>query len=300
MPRYLERINRLLVEEAGRQPALVQLGENIAQGSRICGLARNLPGRVVTAANCENTHVGIGLGMMMEGGQALLIAKQLDFLLLGMDQMVNTMNLVRASFPDGPPGSFTILTIVCDQGWQGPQSSFNDLSGLCALARVDGYHLSGAADAQRVFERYLVAPGFRIIAVSQRQFGDECIELPLLRCSDECGEIQYADGPDATIVSLGFTLPAALDLMARLRADSRRAAVFQVNPAMPHVWPRAAASAARSRRLIILDDAKGGVSLAHKVASVVLRSAPDCHVSLCTREQAADFTVNADRFEVAA
>ena len=300
MPGYLETINRLLIEEAARHPHLLQFGENIAQGSRLCGLARHLTGRLVTAANCENTHVGVGLGMMMEGGQALLVVKQLDFLLLGVDQMINTMNLVRASRERHTLGSFTILTIVCDQGWQGPQSSFNDFAGLCALARLDGYHLTGLADAQRILKRQLVAPGFRLIAVSQRQFGHECLELPMVHASDDDSEHQYSDGPDATIVSLGFTMPETLELMARCRADSQRSAVFHLNPVQSQAWPRMLSSAARTRRLIVLDDSKGGLSLAHKVATTVQRSAPDCHVSLHTREHACDWTVNEDRFEVPA
>lgn len=294
MPRYLEVINQTLIEQAARHPGLVQFGENIAQGSRLCGVARNLTGRVVTVGNCENTHVGVGLGMMSEGGQALLIVKQLDFLLLGMDQMVNTLNLLGAMPPNDARGSFTILTIVCDQGWQGPQSSFNDLAGLCALARINGYFLNGQADSARVLERHLVRPGFRIIAVSQRRFGDECLELPLMDSSDDEAELQYSDGDGATIVSLGFTLAEAAALA------EPRAALFQINPVLPHRWPRMMASAGRTRRLIVLDDSKGGLSLAHKVASVVLRAVPDCHVSLHTREDDCEFAVNPDRFMVAA
>ena len=281
MPSYLETINRVLVRQSARHPGLVQFGENIAQGSRLCGVARNLPGRVLTVGNCENTHVGVGLGMMMEGGSALLIVKQLDFLLLGLDQMVNTLNLERAMRGEGrPAGSFTILTIVCDQGWQGPQSSFNDLAGLCALARVDGYCLNGLGDAERVLAGHLARPGFRLIGVSQRRFGEECLDLPVLHASRDGAELQYAEGADSTIVALGFTLPDAVALRARLRGEGRTAALFQINPVLPHDWPRAVASAARSRRLIVLDDAKGAVSLAHKVASQVLRAAPACHVSL--------------------
>ena len=301
MPSYLEAINRVLVEQSARHPGLVQFGENIAQGSRLCGVARNLSGRVLTVGNCENTHLGVGLGMMMEGGAALLIVKQLDFLLLGLDQMVNTLNLQRAMSGGAPAaGSFTILTIVCDQGWQGPQSSFNDLAGVCALARVDGYCLNGLGDAERVLPDRLVRPGFRLIAVSQRRFGEECLELPVLHASGDGAELQYAEGADATIVSLGFTLPEAAAMLARLRGEGKRAALFQINPVLPHHWARVMASAARSRRLIVLDDSKGAVSLAHKVASQVWRVAPECHVSLHTREQDCQWAVNEDRFVVAA
>lgn len=300
MPTYLETINRLVAAEAARHPALVQFGENIAQGSRICGLARNLGGRLLTVGNCENTHVGAGLGMMMEGGQALLVVKQLDFLLLALDQMVNTLNLIRASHPAGPSGSFTILTIVCDQGWQGPQSSFHDLQGICSLARADGYFLNGRGDAERIIGSHLVRPGFRLIAVSQRRFGEELIDLPVLASSGETGaELQYAPGEDAAIVALGFALPQALEVSATLRAEGKRAAVFQVNPVLPHDWPRLTSAAARSRRLIILDDAKGPLSLAHKIVSSVLRVSPDTHVTIRTREQEYEPAVNEDRFMVA-
>lgn len=293
MPGYLETVNRILIEQTSRHRELLLLGENIAQGSRICGLARNLTGRVLTVGNCENTHVGVGLGMMMEGGQALLVVKQLDFLLLGLDQMINTMNLVRAM--GEPAGSFTILTIVCDQGWQGPQSSFNDLAGLCALGRMDGYYLNSSADAELVLSRHLVKPGFRLIAVSQRRFAEECLELPVLRGSSGESELQYADGADATIATLGFSLRQGLELSAQLRGEGQRAALFQLNPVLPHDWPRVVASAVRSGRLMLIDDSKGAVSLAHKVATAVLRVAPDCQVTMQTGEQHCQWVVNGDR-----
>ena len=86
-------------------------GENIDTGSRISGLARGLTvnpaGRIQNVGNCELTHAGVGLGMMLDGGQAALFAKQLDFMLLGLDQFVNTFNIIRASTPPNARGSFT-------------------------------------------------------------------------------------------------------------------------------------------------------------------------------------------------
>lgn len=298
MPTYLNAINEILTREAARHPGLVQFGENILQGSRICGVARNLTGRVLTVGNCENTHVGVGLGMMMEGGQALLVVKQLDFLLLALDQMVNTLGLIRASMPDGPPGSFTIITIVCDQGWQGPQSSFHDLAGICGLARADGFHLNGVTDAAHIIRHQLARPGFRILALSQRRFGEEALALPVTHFTGGEAEIQYSEGADLTIAALGFTLPEALEASAQARGDRGRAAIFGINPVLPHHWPMVTRSAARSRRLMVFDDGKGTLSLAHKLASSVLRVAPDCHVSLYLREEQLDYSVNADRYMV--
>jgi Transketolase, C-terminal domain len=232
----------------------------------------------------------------------VLVVKQLDFLLLSLDQMVNTMNLIRASRDEASLGSFTILTIICDQGWQGPQSSFHDLAGVCGLARVDGYFLNGLGDAERILERHLVKPGFRLIALSQRRFGEECLALPVLeRTACACDSyLQYSEGNDATIAAFGFALPSALAMSASLAKQGLGASVFALNPVQPYHWTAVVASAARTRRLIVLDDGKSPASLAHKLASMVLRAAPDCHVSVEAREQTCPAGVNEDRFMVAA
>jgi pyruvate dehydrogenase E1 component beta subunit len=301
VPSYLEAVNGALVRAAAPVPDLVQFGENIAQGSRICGLARGLGGRLLTVGNCENTHVGAGLGMMLAGGRALLVVKQLDFLLLALDQLVNTTSLLRAPGAPLGPGSFTILAIVCDQGWQGPQSSFHDLAGLCALARVNGYFLNGAADARRVLEAELGSPGFRLIAVSQDRFGQEALALEPIEWAPDHSEARYSNGQGAVIASFGFALPRAWTMAADLeRREGKAASVFQINPVMPYQWTGVTAAAVRARRLIVLDDGKGPVSLAHKLVCSVLRVAPDCQVTMHTRERQHETGVNADRFVVAA
>jgi len=302
---YLETVSGLLARAAAGVPDLVQMGENIAQGSRLCGLARHLAGHVVNVGNCENTHVGAGLGIMLGGGRALLVVKQLDFLLLALDQMVNTTNLIEAAGGGPGPGSFTIVTIVCDQGWQGPQSSFHDLAGMCALARVNGFHINGAADAERVFTAELGHPGFRLIAVSQKRFGEPALACPVIGASGKGAEFQYAAGSEGggTIAAFGFALPEALALAAQWHRQSGAApAVFQLNPTLPYEWPRTVAAAARSARLAVLDDGKGPASLAHRLALAVLRATPNCHVSLHTRESqaAAEPGVHDDRYAVAA
>jgi len=152
----------------------VLYGEDINTGSRISGLTKNLrapqAGRILNVGNCESTHCGVGFGLMMAGVPAILFVKQLDFMLLGIDHFVSTYNVVRSHPHLDDLGSFTIITIVCDQGWQGPQSSFNALGDLWSLARVPGYSITNAQDTRHVLERLLPSPGFRIIALSQRLF----------------------------------------------------------------------------------------------------------------------------------
>ncbi|SVC21222.1 uncharacterized protein METZ01_LOCUS274076, partial [marine metagenome] len=105
---------------------MVVAGENIDSGSRIGGMARGLELKatdcIMNVGNCELTHCGIGFGMMLDGSHFSLFMKQLDFLLLGLDQLVNTFQFIRAHREPELLGGFTIYLVVCYQGHQGAQS----------------------------------------------------------------------------------------------------------------------------------------------------------------------------------
>ena len=120
-PSYISQIVgevNLVTENCG---LILLFGENIDTGSRIAGLARGLKvnpaGRIQNVGNCELTHCGVGLGMLLDCGQAALFVKQIDFMLLGLDHICNTFNFIRAYRPRNSWGSFTIFVIVCDQGY---------------------------------------------------------------------------------------------------------------------------------------------------------------------------------------
>lgn len=291
MPTYLAAMSEAIASSAARWPDLFQYGENILQGSRLCGMARHLRGHVVNVGNCENTHVGAGLGAMAAGGRAALFMKQLDFLLLAADQLVNTTAFLRAS-AEPVTGSFTIFVIVCDQGMQGPQSSFGAFADLCSMARADGYTLTNRREAERVLAAQLGAPGFRMIALSQRLFGDEVIDEPVEWAAEDGSVFQYRRGDTATVVSFGFAFPQALQAAGEFGSAS----LFTIHPALPHRWGRVAEDAARTGRLVVADDGKGTSSLGHKLINQVRERAPACQVTLYTREEAIETRVSADRF----
>lgn len=235
-------------------------GENIDCGSRISGLARGLTvnpaGRIQNVGNCELTHAGVGLGMMLDGGQAALFAKQLDFMLLGIDQFVNTFNVVRSCRPRSSWGSFTVFVIVCDQGYQGPQSSFNGAGDFASIANIPVFCLNGAADASRVIENHFASPGFRIMCLSQRLFGAPALELPLQSSSADEAVFQYASGDDATIVSFNFSLRDACEMDSRLREAGTQSDLFHVNFVPGADMTMVLESCQRTRKVMLVDDSK--------------------------------------------
>ena len=160
---YIKDIIDQVNNVTGRCGRVLLFGENIDTGSRISGLARGLKvnssGRILNVGNCELTHCGVGMGIMLDHGNSVLFMKQLDFLLLGIDQLANTFNFVRAYHSPDDLGSFTIFLIVCDQGFQGPQSSMNSAGDVASLANVNVFCLNASSDAAVVLEPFR-EPGF--------------------------------------------------------------------------------------------------------------------------------------------
>ena len=252
----IEQINKV-TENCG--PVLLY-GENIDTGSRIGGLARGLKvnpaGRILNVGNCELTHIGVGLGMMLDGGNAAVFMKQLDFLLLGLDQMVNTFNYIRAFPPENGLGSFTIFPIVCDQGYQGPQSSINVASDFASMANIDVFCLNGAEDASMVIRENFVSPGFRVVCTSQRLFGSPALDLPIEAHSSDNAVFKYRSGDDVTIVCYNFSLRDGVELAERLSNIAVQSDLFHVNFVPDMNISLLSESCARTNKVVLIDDSK--------------------------------------------
>ena len=252
----LDAVNSV-TEDCG--PVLL-FGENIDTGSRISGLARGLTvnpaGRILNVGNCELTHIGLGLGMMLDGGNAVVFMKQLDFLLLGLDQAVNTFSFIRAAHTSSGLGSFTVFVIVCDQGYQGPQSSLNAAGDVASLANVGVYCLNTAGDASRVIRQQFVTPGFRIVCTSQRLFGTPAVELPVEAHAADNSVFRYRSGEDVTIACYNFSLRDGLALAEHLAEAGIQSDLLHVNFVPDMDVTLLSESCSRTGALILVDDSK--------------------------------------------
>jgi pyruvate dehydrogenase E1 component beta subunit len=304
MTSYINAINEAIVEEVADLPNAVLYGENINNGSFMSGLTRNLQlksgngSRIINVGNCENTHCGVGFGIMLSGTTAVLFAKQLDFMLLGLDQFVNTYNFVRSRPELEPKGSFTIISIVCDQGLQGPQSSFNGLGDICSLARIPGYTLTNNQDTPRILRSQLRTPGFGFICLSQRLYPTEFPDLPLVYAATDNSYFQYYDGNDVTIVCFNFSLPQGRTLHQGLLNRGASAALFSANYVFPQDWQRIKESVARTGKLVVIDDSKSVSLYAHAMLHVLSEESPPFQRILISREADIDFGVCPDDLRI--
>ena len=98
--KYLNFINEQIRSTIEKNDNLVLFGQNISAGSCLGGLTKNLKvnenSKIINSTNSENSLCGFGFGMMMNNVSSVFFMKQLDFLLLGIDHLVNTYNIIRS------------------------------------------------------------------------------------------------------------------------------------------------------------------------------------------------------------
>lgn len=258
--KYIEYLNGLIQAEVLKTDNCVLFGQNINAGSCLGGLTRSIKvnkgSEIFNSTNAENSLVGFGFGLMMNGANGALLMKQLDFLLLGIDQLVNTYNIIRSLKDSYTNGSFTIVATVVDSGYEGPQSSFNNLYDICSTARIDGFTVTNKADADYAFSEHFLKPGFRIIALSQRLGKSDINEKQIPIKIIENGAIfQYKEGKNATIVSFNFSLPQAFQLSEFLASNGIDVSHFNVNGTTSH-WNAIVKDVSNTKNIIVIDDSK--------------------------------------------
>jgi len=301
---YIRHIIDRVNEVTARCGPVLLYGENIDTGSRISGLARGLTvnpaGRILNVGNCELAHCGIGFGVMIDRGNAALFMKQLDFLLLGLDQLVNTFNFIRAYRPKDQVGSFTIFLIICDQGHQGPQSSMNSASDFASMANVDVYCLNAASDAAAVVGDRFVAGGFRVMCLSQRLFGAPALDLPAQWHSADRAIFRYRSGDDATLLCYNFALRQGVELADRAAAAGLATDLFHANFVPGADLSPLVESCKRTGKLAILDDSKSVTKFGDMLLARLLTARVDVEVLNLTRRGCPDrdYGVCGDQFVV--
>lgn len=281
--------------------SILLYGENINVGSCISGLARGLrvnqASKILNVGNCELTHIGLGMGIMVDGGHCVLFVKQLDFLLLGLDQMVNTFNYFRAFSNINKGGSFTIISLVCDHGFQGPQSSLNVASDISSLCNINIFCLNGRVDISNVIHEQVVRPGFRLICASQRLLSEDLIDSSAHILSSDNSIYKYHSGSDVTVICFNFSLLQGINLVEYLGTLLYASDLFHINY-IPRVdLTQILESCSRTQKLVLIDDSKSVVKFSDMILSKLQASINFASISL-SREICADkdYGVGKDEF----
>lgn len=259
--KYIDYVNGLIREEIARQKKkIILFGQNINAGSCLGGLTKGITAdnnsMIINSTNSENSLCGFGFGLMMNNTSSIFFMKQLDFLLLGIDHLVNTYNIIRSAY-DNLESSFTIFPIVVDNGFQGPQSSLNNFGDFCSIARIKGFTITNKIDAEKIISSQLISPGFRIITISQRLFKEEILSPDkLIYVNSDCDVFQYDEGSDATIVCFNFSFPHGIKIVEEMKKKNISCSFFNINSPISTNWEKIIEDVKKTKRLIVIDDSK--------------------------------------------
>lgn len=231
---YLSGINKLkhfdlyndLIETIARDTSFIGLGESVNNGSFIGGLARQadkLGMQLINLPNNEYSHVGCLYGLSLSGINSMLFVKQLDFLLLAVDQLHFTNEILKTQ---KQAGKFLILAVIQDQGMQGPHSSFNRISDFLRLVNFPSYYLN----APRLPAKFRL-PGFpdhssTIIVASQRLLQSELVlggyYVDSLKDAITVSDAKNSEKSELNILIDGFCYDIVLDKLRQQEKKSFR------------------------------------------------------------------------------
>jgi len=271
--KYIELVNNLLKEVLTSKKDIVIYGQNIDAGSCLSGLTKGL-GNInkcltINTPNCENSLVGIGFGLMLNNTSSIYFMKQMDFLLLGIDHLVNTFNIVRQKIPSA---SFTIFPVNVDSGYEGPQAALNNINDFCSIAEIEAYSFTNRIDTEQIISKYLLKPGFRIMSPSQRLLSENINELAVSYQDKACHFFKYYSGSDVSIVCFNFSLPYGITLNNELRSKGISASLFSVNYYSSFDFSYIINDIIESNNLIIIDDSKSINKLSDKFLNEVYKN----------------------------
>jgi pyruvate/2-oxoglutarate/acetoin dehydrogenase E1 component len=250
--RIIDKFNKILSKYIKSKTIL--FGQNITTGSRISGMTNFLDSikkkvEIINTQNSENALIGFGLGLALNGSKSVYFAKQLDFILLGVDHIVNTLNSLIL---EKAKGNFSIITYIVDSGNEGPQSRFHSLQEIASLSNANCIYLIFPEDIEYNLQK-INKNVLSIFCLSQKNsrltMNPKCIKIY------EKGKIfKYSAGNEATIVAVGFSSYFVYENIIKKNSDKYD--FFSVNNPIVKNFEIIIKSARKTKKVILFDDSR--------------------------------------------
>lgn len=256
---YREAVRSALADELASDPRVMMMGEDVASAGGVFktneGLPEEFPGRIVNTPICENTFIGVAIGMAITGMRPVVEIMFSDFLPTAGDALIE--ELPRMRFMSG--GQCTLPVTIRSMGGGGgrfgtqhsatAESWFMSFPGLkVGTAGTPGavYGMLRAAIRDEdpvlliehkslMMRKGLVARGEHGIA----EVGKAVVER---------------EGRDVTIVSTLLMTDRSLSAAEQLAADGIDAEVIDLRWMRPLDYDTVRASVEKTGRLVVAEE----------------------------------------------
>jgi pyruvate/2-oxoglutarate/acetoin dehydrogenase E1 component len=276
--RYTHAINEALNEEMARDPNVILFGEDVELA--IMGDARGLAerfgrDRVRNTPICEATLTGMAVGAAMAGSRVILHMMFSNFIYTGFDAIANQMAKLRLM--TGGQARMPI-TVIAAYGGGGSNAAQHSDSGYPVLMNVGGVNVvmpATPADAKGLLKEAIRGddPTFFLEAIGR---GGEMGEVPDGDYTVPFGKASIARaGKDLTVIAIGSMLKPALEAAQKLAGAGVDAEVIDPRTLVPLDEDALVASARKTGRIVIADEARDTCSAASHIAAVLADKAFD-------------------------
>lgn len=280
---FREALARAMAEELERDPRVVLLGQDIAAHGGSYGETRGLferfgAARVRNTPVAEQGIVGIAAGAAAAGLRPLAFITYSDFLMLGLDPLVNYAAKLRFKSAGQLSAPMVVKTTAGAKG-QGPTHAqalepwLMNVPGLAVVAP------STPGDAYGLLKSALRSDGPVVFIDHKRLFplGGEVPEQEALVPFGSAA--RRREGRDLTIVAHSYTSVLAVGAADALAREGVSVDAIDLRSIWPVDWETLAASARRTGRVLFVEEGQPVCGIGAELAFQLRELVPDLHVA---------------------
>jgi len=263
----------LAIRDALRADARVfVMGEDVGRYGGCYGVTKGLldefgPARIVDTPLAENGFTGIGIGAAVAGLRPIVEIMTCNFSLLALDQIMNSAATL-AHMSGGQVAVPLVIRMATGGGRQLAAQHSHSLEGW--FAHIPGLKVLVPAtveDARFMLAGALADPNPVLIFEHIVLYNAEDEIDPAVTAVDIENAKIRRPGRDVSLVTYGNGLPKCLAAAERLAAGGIDAEVIDLRVLRPLDMATVAASVARTRRVVIVDEGWKSGSVSAEIAA---------------------------------
>ncbi|KVN31614.1 pyruvate dehydrogenase [Burkholderia stagnalis] len=284
---YSQAINEALAQEMARDDRVIVMGEDNAGGAGapgeddawggVLGVTKGLfhkfPGRVLDTPLSEGGYIGAAVGAAACGMRPVAELMFIDFMGVCFDQIFNQAAKFRYMF-GGKAVTPVVIRAMYGAGLRAAAqhsqmltSLFTHIPGLKVVCPATPYDAKGLLIQAIRDDDPVIFLEHKLLYTREGDVPEESYAIPF-------GEASIVrEGDDATIVTYGRMVHVATDAAAKLAKDGIHVDVIDLRTTSPLDEEAILESAARTGRVVVVDEANPRCSIATDIAALVAQRA---------------------------
>jgi pyruvate dehydrogenase E1 component beta subunit len=269
---YREACKQALRDALAADPRCFLMGEDVGKYGGCYAVSKGLleefgPARIRDTPLSENGFTGLGVGAAVAGLRPIVEIMTCNFSLLALDQIMN--NAASLSHMSG--GQFAVPLVIrmaTGAGRQLAAQHSHSLEGW--YAHIPGLKVlvpGTVEDARWMLAAALADPNPVLIFEHIVLYNAEDELDPAVTAVDIASAKVRRAGKDVSLVTYGNSLPKCLAAAGQLAAEGIAAEVIDLRVLRPLDMATVAASVARTRRAVIVDEGWKSGSISAEIAA---------------------------------